>query len=71
MNIIVDIHNNYRMHSFLKALEETIIVKKHYNYVFANFVSSFTNILRFCSPKHLFWIRRTADEYSALHVSHR
>ncbi|VDN54991.1 unnamed protein product [Dracunculus medinensis] len=37
MNIIVDIHNNYRMHSFLKALEETIIVKKHYNYVFANF----------------------------------
>ncbi|VDN02209.1 unnamed protein product [Thelazia callipaeda] len=37
LNIVVDISNSYRVRAFLQALKESILVKKQYNYVFANF----------------------------------
>ncbi|CAI4231389.1 unnamed protein product [Auanema sp. JU1783] len=37
INVIVDLEGSFRMRLFLRALEESILVKKEYHYVFANF----------------------------------
>uniref|UniRef100_A0A183UX66 Lig_chan-Glu_bd domain-containing protein n=1 Tax=Toxocara canis TaxID=6265 RepID=A0A183UX66_TOXCA len=37
LNIVVDICSSYRIRSFLKALEDSILIKKQYNYVISNF----------------------------------
>uniref|UniRef100_A0AAF5PPT2 Glutamate receptor n=2 Tax=Wuchereria bancrofti TaxID=6293 RepID=A0AAF5PPT2_WUCBA len=37
LNVVVDISNSYRIRAFLQSLKESILVKKQYNYVFANF----------------------------------
>lgn len=37
INVIVDVAGEFRFRSFLKALEESVLVKRRYNYVFANF----------------------------------
>ncbi|CAD6185962.1 unnamed protein product [Caenorhabditis auriculariae] len=36
-NVVVDLEGGYRTKSFLRALEESILVKREYHYVFANF----------------------------------
>ena len=40
VHVIVDLEGGYRMRMFLRALEESVLVKKEYHYVFANFVSN-------------------------------
>ncbi|VDM84303.1 unnamed protein product [Strongylus vulgaris] len=37
VHVIVDLEGGYRMRMFLRALEESVLVKKEYHYVFANF----------------------------------
>ncbi|VBB25177.1 unnamed protein product [Acanthocheilonema viteae] len=37
LNVVVDISNSYRIRTFLQSLKESILIKKQYNYVFANF----------------------------------
>ncbi|ETN80825.1 hypothetical protein NECAME_08902 [Necator americanus] len=39
VHVIVDLEGGYRMRMFLRALDESVLVKKEYHYVFANFVS--------------------------------
>ncbi|EGT53286.1 hypothetical protein CAEBREN_28713 [Caenorhabditis brenneri] len=41
VNVIVDLEGSYRTRAFLRALEESVLVKKEYHYVFSNFVSFF------------------------------
>ncbi|PIO76354.1 hypothetical protein TELCIR_01585 [Teladorsagia circumcincta] len=36
VHVIVDLEGGYRMRMFLRALEESVLVKKDYHYVFAN-----------------------------------
>ncbi|CAJ0941733.1 unnamed protein product, partial [Mesorhabditis belari] len=36
INVVVDLEGGYRMRAFLRALEETVLVKREYHYVFAN-----------------------------------
>ncbi|VDL67042.1 unnamed protein product, partial [Nippostrongylus brasiliensis] len=36
VHVVVDLEGGYRMRMFLKALDESVLVKKDYNYVFAN-----------------------------------
>ncbi len=38
INVVVDVSNHYRFKVFLRALEESVLVKAQFNYVFANFV---------------------------------
>ncbi|KAK6039386.1 hypothetical protein COOONC_23109 [Cooperia oncophora] len=40
VHVIVDLEGGYRMRMFLRALEESVLVKKDYHYVFANLVTS-------------------------------
>ncbi|RCN33140.1 Ligand-gated ion channel [Ancylostoma caninum] len=37
VHVIVDLEGGYRMRMFLRALDESVLVKKEYHYVFANF----------------------------------
>ncbi|EFP09515.1 CRE-GLR-2 protein [Caenorhabditis remanei] len=37
VNVIVDLEGSYRTRAFLRALEESVLVKKEYHYVFSNF----------------------------------
>ncbi|CAJ0598689.1 unnamed protein product [Cylicocyclus nassatus] len=37
VQVIVDLEGGYRMRMFLRALDESVLVKKDYHYVFANF----------------------------------
>lgn len=39
VNVVVDLEGSYRTRAFLRALEESVLVKKEYHYVFSNFVS--------------------------------
>uniref|UniRef100_A0A0M3KCZ3 ANF_receptor domain-containing protein n=1 Tax=Anisakis simplex TaxID=6269 RepID=A0A0M3KCZ3_ANISI len=40
LNVVVDINSNYRIRAFLKALKDSILIRKQYNYVISNFVSA-------------------------------
>ncbi|CAB3403027.1 unnamed protein product [Caenorhabditis bovis] len=37
VNVVIDLEGSYRTKAFIRALEESILVKKEYHYVFANF----------------------------------
>lgn len=60
---MVDISNSYRIRAFLQSLKESILVKKQYNYVFANFVS-IINLNRFKRSAILFF----AKEFLSLRI---
>uniref|UniRef100_A0A158P968 Glutamate receptor ionotropic, kainate 2 n=1 Tax=Angiostrongylus cantonensis TaxID=6313 RepID=A0A158P968_ANGCA len=40
VHVIVDLEGGFRMEMFLRALHESVLVKKEYHYVFANFAST-------------------------------
>ncbi|CAI5445016.1 unnamed protein product [Caenorhabditis angaria] len=37
VNVVVDLEGSYRNRAFLRALEESVLVKREYHYVFSNF----------------------------------
>ncbi|VDL67342.1 unnamed protein product [Nippostrongylus brasiliensis] len=51
VHVVVDLEGGYRMRMFLKALDESVLVKKDYNYVFANLVGINNTLLLFGRKK--------------------
>ncbi|VDP29087.1 unnamed protein product [Heligmosomoides polygyrus] len=54
VHVVVDLEGGYRMRMFLRALDESVLVKRDYHYVFANLVSAsaFREALRYHALLH-------------------